>query len=110
MVQVSHRVCREIPPTTMEKEIGLKSLTSIIAPIYLFNNEKGGLKLPADLSARVFEYLLDFEMIKVSLFNDNHFFFHERFLSDYESFHCENINTIESKKCQDLFHSDSITV
>ena len=78
MVQVSHKVTREIPPTTLEKQMGMKSLTSIVAPKYLTDYEKeGGLKLPIDLSARVFECLLDFNILKSSLFNENHFFFEE---------------------------------
>ena len=107
MIQVSHRVIRTIPPTSLEKEMGLKSLTSIIAPRYLTDTErKGGLKLPIDLSARVFEYLLDFDIIKTSLFNENHFFFQEKFLIDYEVLRFEGKDKINTKKCQDLFFSD----
>ena len=105
MEQVSTRISREII-LPGDREEGLKKLDVIIAPVFLKEGE--GLTLPSNLSGRVFEYLLDFEIIKKSAYSNDHFFFDPKFLNDYEEYRFENEDKLDVKKVQDLFHSTQV--
>ena len=104
MVLVSQRVDREVPLTSLERQLGAKTLSPIVAPKYLSYEGEGGLKLPTDISARVFEYLVDLRILKSSLFNENHFFFEEKTLSNYETIRWEGTDRIPTQ--QDLLFSE----
>ena len=80
--------------------------SSIISPTFIHYKKEGGLKLPTDLSARVFEYLLDFECIKRSLFDTDHFFFQPEFQHDHEKYRFGRWDTLDPRTCEDLFQLD----